>query len=608
MSDSVHAIIRDAEENYKTGNTNLGKYVQWSMYDTIEKETAYINSKHISGDTDSLGRKKPFFNIVTAAVNIWYRATDIDRKDIVVLPNSSATTVASFMANVFLHEWMKKARFGVFLNEWGRVLAKHGSAVVEFVEKDGILIASVIPWDKLIVDPVDFTALPVIKRLFKTLPQLKNMATKGHPDFANYDMEQVKALETAMQTRETTSGDKVDNQAKFIEIYEVHGEMPIAFLKEKPKDDDWTTFTQQVQIVTFFEAKDKGQYNDFTLYRGKEAKPIHMLTHLIKEEGRTKAIGAVEYLFDAQWMQNHTIKQMKDQLDITSKIIFQTADPRFADKNVITNFESGDIFTWDREKGGELTQVNNQGHDITSLKLFSEQWKEVEREVTSTPDAARGTIPPSGTPLGTTQIVTAQGLSLFEVMTENKGLHIEDMLREYIIPHLKKKMKNKDELASILEDHEVDKIDAMYVPKEAIRRFNKRTLDSILEGEMPQPFNQVGEEDAVRQDLAPLGNQRFFTPDELNWDKVFKNLEWKLDVAVTNEQGDKQAVLATLSAVLQTIAANPQVLQDPTAKMLFNKILSRTGTISPIELKATRIAQPQPIPQEALKGLTQPTQ
>ncbi|KKL61845.1 hypothetical protein LCGC14_2191240, partial [marine sediment metagenome] len=154
MPDSIHSIIRDAEDNYKTGTTKLGKYVEWSMYNTLEKETAYINSKHISGKTDSLGRPKPFFNIVIAAVNIWYRATDIDRKDITVLPNSSATTVASFMANVFLHEWMKKARFGVFLNEWGRVLAKHGSAVCEFVEKDGILIASVIPWDKLIVDPV----------------------------------------------------------------------------------------------------------------------------------------------------------------------------------------------------------------------------------------------------------------------------------------------------------------------------------------------------------------------------------------------------------------------------------------------------------------------
>src|SRR3990167_8898426 len=136
MSDkqSIHELIREAEENYKTGKTRLGDYVEWSMRDTVEKIIAYSNSKPTTGETDSLGRKKPFFNIVTAAVNIWYRATDIDRKDIVVLPNSSSTVVAAFLANVILQQWMKKARFGVFLNEWGRTLAQYGGAIVKFVE------------------------------------------------------------------------------------------------------------------------------------------------------------------------------------------------------------------------------------------------------------------------------------------------------------------------------------------------------------------------------------------------------------------------------------------------------------------------------------------
>src|SRR3990167_2852430 len=137
---TVHEIIREAEENYTTGTTTLGKYVKWSMYETVEKIIAYANSKHTSGDTDSLGRKKPFFNIVTAAINIWYRATDIDRKDIVVLPNSSSTVIAAFLANVLLQQWMKKARFGVVLNEYGRTLAQYGGAIVKFVEKGDTLV------------------------------------------------------------------------------------------------------------------------------------------------------------------------------------------------------------------------------------------------------------------------------------------------------------------------------------------------------------------------------------------------------------------------------------------------------------------------------------
>ena len=54
-----------------------------------------------------------------------------------------------------------------------------------------------------------------------------------------------------------------------------------------------------------------------------------------------------------------------------------------------------------------------------------------------------------------------------------------------------------------------------------------------------------------------------------------------------------QGSLATLSTVLQTIAASPGILQDPNAKLVFNKIISLTGTISPLEIQATQ-AQPMP--------------
>ena len=82
-NESLHSLVREAQENLTRGADKIGDYVEWSLYDTIQRIYAYLNSKHISGSTDSLGRDKPFFNIVSAAVNIWYRATDIDRKDII---------------------------------------------------------------------------------------------------------------------------------------------------------------------------------------------------------------------------------------------------------------------------------------------------------------------------------------------------------------------------------------------------------------------------------------------------------------------------------------------------------------------------------------------
>ena len=594
-NETLHSLVRQAQENLTRGTDKIGDYVEWSLYDTIQRIYAYLNSKHISGSTDSLGRDKPFFNIVSAAVNIWYRATDIDRKDIIVLPDKYANTASAFIATILLQEWMKKTRFGAFLNKWGRTLAQYGSAVVKFVEKDGELTSTVVPWQNLIVDPIDFKSLPVIERFFKTPSQLKNMATPNHPDYAGYNMEAVEGILDNRESRTSMKDEQRDNRAEYIEIYEVHGELSQATYKlakgEDTEDEDDNIYFQQMHVISWVESRDG--VKDFTLYSGKEEKNPYMITHLIEEDGRSLGIGAVEYLFDAQWMVNHSMKQWKDQMDLASKLIFQTADANLAGKNILTNVENGDIIYTELNK--PVTQLNNTKPDISNVKAYAEQWRVLGQEVTSTPDAARGITPPSGTALGTVQITTAQGLSLFEIMTENKGQYLEEMLREYIIPHLKTKLNNQNEIVAMLEDRDITKIDKMFVPKEAIKRYNERTKQLALAGKIDQtiPFDPQVEEGAIREQLGELGNTRYLAPGQITWKEIVKDLEWKLDMMITNVQIDKQAVYQTYNTMLQTIAQNPMVLQDPNAKLLFNKILL-LGNVSPIELSTVAPA-PAPV-------------
>lgn len=611
-------IIREAEDNYLHGSVQMGEYVEWDMHNTIETIDAYLNSRHTSGAQDSLGRDKPFFNIVTAAVNIWYRATDLDRKNIRILPDSISNTALAFIATVQLQNWMKEARFGVFLNDWGRALSRYGSAVVKFVERDGELNASVIPWNRMIVDPIDFDALPRIEKVYKTPAQLRKMK--------EYDQEVVKKLIDAQTTRQTLNGHQQDNQAKFIELYEVHGELPIALLEDDPdKADDakWETYRQQMHVVSFVQSE-KGEYDDFTLFRGKERKDPYMLTHLIREDGRTLSIGAVEYLFDAQWMKNHTIKNMKDTLDLASKLIFQTSDTAYVGRNVLSAIETGDIMI--HQLNQPLTQINNSKADITSFQNFGQEWENLAQTLTSTPDALRGDTLPSGTPYSLAAYQGAQANSLFEIMTENKGLHIEDMMREYIIPHLKTKMDTTEEIVAVLEDNEITQIDAIYVKNTATRETNRKLVEQVItsleEGtEMPtkdaQMQMQGDMESNMKEQLAGiLGGQRFFKPSDIpsvTWKELLKDFEMKVTVEVTNEATDKQAVMQTLSSLFQTIATNPMVLQEPNAKMLFSQILTETGRISPMQLTQVQSTPPQ-MPsvspptggQEALSGLTQP--
>jgi len=589
-------IIRKQEQDYINSDTTISEHVTFSPKENIDKIEAYLNSKHTSGSTDSLGREKPFFNIVTAASNVWYRATDIDRANIRIKATKSSAHTTALLADVKSKEWMRKSNFGVWLNDWGRTLARYGSAVSKFVEKDGELIATVVPWNRLIVDAIEFYGNPVIEKHYYTPAQLRK-----NPLF---DQEQVESLiEHAQKSRETMGKDRQDNKSDYIEVYELHGEFEKEMLTGKESDSD--IYVQQVHICSFA-VDSEGEYLDYTLYSGQEKNPYH-ITHLIKEDGRVMAIGAVEHLFEAQWMVNHNEKAIKDQLELASKLVFQTSDPAYQGKNT-GDLDTGSILY--HEPNQPLTLLANGSHDLNALQNSKTDWRGQATEASSTPDAIRGVTPPSGTALGTVQITTAQGLSLFELMTENKGLALEEIWRTFVIPNIKKQLNTKDEIVAVLDDMGVKQIDQLYIPNEAKRRLAemyKKELKTFLESPIDEapaqitPPDQIGAETQITEEMKTLGNKRYFKPDELDektWKDVFSDFEWEVEVEVTNEQSDKQANLATLNTVLSTLASMGDM---ENAKLVLSKILEETGTFSPLELisvstpPAPEPAQPSPM-------------
>ena len=591
---NVCELVRTNEDNFISGNTTISKYVDFSLNDNLNKIDAYLNSKHTTGDKDSLERDKPFFNIVTAAVNVWYRATDIDRKNIRIKANKSSYkvndggkvirvpgTVLSLIADAKLHDWMKKANFGKTLNDWGICLARFGSSVIKFIESEGELHSMVIPWNRLIVDPINFDNDVVIEVLELTPAQLKKR--KG------YDQEIVDKLVESTTSRETTDKQKKDTKDNFIKLYEVHGELPLSYLTGKEKDED--TFVQQMHVVSFVKGKETGKYDDYCLIKGKEAKNPYMITHLIEEDGRTQAIGAVEHLFEVQWMQNHTVKAIKDQLDLASKLIFQTSDGNFVGQNALNAIESGDILI--HALNQPLTQVANNSHDITSLQNFGTQWKALGNEITGVSESMLGNNPPSGTAWRQTEALLQESHSLFEIMTENKGLYIEQMLREYVIPFIKKQLDTTEEVSIALGDFNVSQIEDMYVKSEAIKRHNDKAIEEILSGQIATGLDIPAEQQKIRDELNTNGTQRFFIPSKLSdmsWKDLFKDFEWTADVETTGESSDKQTILTNLNTMFQNLVrlnGRPMTAEE---KLSFNKILDTAGSVSPLEMAEMKSA------------------
>lgn len=189
-------------------------------------------------------------------------------------------------------------------------------------------------------------------------------------------------------------------------------------------------------------------------------------------------------------------------------------------------------------------------------------------------------------------------------MTENKGLAIEQMMRTYIIPYLKTQMSTSKEISATLDANGITQLDSMYVKAEVTRRKNthikKHMLaDNGLGGEVAPPFDEQGAANDIQNELNTTGNQRFIKPSSVSnqtWAELFKDLQWNVEVEVTGETTDKQAVLTSLTNLFETIAdpVRSQVLKTPAGKLLFNKILETTGNISPIEINEANMTPPQP--------------
>ena len=570
---SIPQIVRRLETDFISGGgTLMSKYVRTDLYTDINTIYAYLESKHISGEFDSLGREKPFFNIVLASRNIWYRATDVDRKNMILKATKEKLTLPVFFLSIYLQDWMRKEKFGTFLNKWGIALAGFNSSVVKFVEKDGKLNISTVPWSRLIVDQINFEDNIQIETLELTETQL----------YDRFGKESVQDLIDTKKARELTSKQNVDNKNNYFKLYEVHGKFPLSEITGKESDVEPV---QQMHIISLIGKTNEIGDDCYTLYKGREQKSPYMLTWLLpSEDGSVTLNGSVKNLFNAQWMVNHTKKAIKDQLDLASKLIFQTSDNNYVGQNALSAIENGDIMV--HAVNQPLTQVGNNSHDVTSLTNFGQEWKALGNELNGVSEAMLGIAPKSGTAWRQTEAILQESYSLFEVMTENKGLHLENMLREFILPFLMKKMNNDKEIMATLDMLGIKEIEAKFVRNEAIKISNNIIKNEMLQnGEVTNlPDLAKIEQSITEQRNSDFGNQRFLKPDKINWKKEFEDINLdEIEIEITGESSDTQAILTTIDKAL-TIIANPSYANNPQAQFLVNKALTKTGFLSPVEL------------------------
>ena len=89
----------------------------------------YYLSQYRDGDTDALGQKKTFYNIVSLPVDVAAKELDIDTKHIRVYPEEWASNYGCILLKAELEQWMKLGYFGRELDKYSFLLSKYGHLI-----------------------------------------------------------------------------------------------------------------------------------------------------------------------------------------------------------------------------------------------------------------------------------------------------------------------------------------------------------------------------------------------------------------------------------------------------------------------------------------------
>jgi hypothetical protein len=555
----IYKEVQSIIDRYDTAITIMDG-LSFSQKKTIKMAEFYSNSKYLGGDFDELGRIKPFYNIVNFRVTLAKVATDMDIKDLQLVSDNPQQQVKSMLLNREAYEWMKKADFSTFLNDFGYKRAKYGGVLVKKTEVNGELKIEVVNWRNVYTDQIDILDNPIVECHYLTPIELKRKEDK-------WDNVQ-EILEKMSKRQKSTKNEEDLNRVK---VYEVHGEFPISYLKEQKgeevKDEDEYTYQQQVHFIAEIDEQ------EIYLFSDKEKESPYDYLPWEEMEGRALGRGVIEDSEQAQIWTNHSIINETNAMDLAGKVVMKT-DSKSIGQNIL-EIDNGKIF--ELEAGEDINPVNLTPSALGQFQAQINRWRDQIDNATGAFDSITGEQPPSGTPYSQTVFLNQVASRPYDYRIEEMGIFLSRIFDKWIIPHLVKNLYKKHILISEFSEEELAVIDQAF-----IKYTNKVFIDKVLQmptdGSMELPTQETFDNqlESIMSKVRGNGAKRYIEIPE----GYFDDVSVKTTLLSTNEMRNKGIILQSLSSVLQTVIAsydpNTQsfaVLEDPTLSKIFGQIL-----------------------------------
>lgn len=568
----------------------------WSMFDHIKTTVAYTNSRLLNGQNEFT----PVKNITRPILNLQHRAEDIDVKDVQIYVNDPSKYHLSFLVKKYHDDvFVKENDIDTFFDELNVSRIDFGAGLSKKLNKPA---PEVVPLQSIVFcDQTDILSGPIGIKHFYSPDQLLEMGDKGwgnESSGATISLEDLIML-SRDEKKEDKDGRVADTPGRYIEIYEVHGNLPKKFAN---KLDDSGKYETRLFICAFYQKKGSMEKDGVILYTAEEKEGPFKLIKRDPVYGRALGFGGAEELFESQVWVNYDMIRMQDMLDAASKTIIISQDPAIATRNNVRDLDNLSVI--EEAPNGNTRQLDTFPRNLALFEKSIAQWEAHAQQMGAANDAIMGESPASGTPFKLQELVTRESHSLHEYRRGQYAKHLEEVYRDWIIPHIQKKIT---EGAKFLSELSVE--DMKYVADRMKENaWNRYTVEKVLNGDVIDEAEKEVFMQKIEDDFRKKGNKHFV--------EILKNEFKYCPLAVTVSIAGKTKNLAgavdKIVNIFRFAFSNPQgfaqVMQIPGMSKSFNEILEFSG-LSPADFSGidklaqqpqqAPEAQPQQLPAQA---------
>lgn len=566
------------ESQYNTASLEKIDGLKRSQKQVIKMCEYYSDSRYLGANfgnkLNKTGRDVPFSNIVNYRVALAKTATDLDIKDFQIVSDNPAHQVHSMLLNREAYEWMKTNNFAKTLNDMGTTRPKYGGYLVKKTEEKGKLSIDAVRWTNVITNQNDILGGPIVEE-----HHLSPVEINQKKDVWNNVRDVLKAYKSI------EGKDRAEN----IEVYEITGEFPKCVFKdaneqEDSEEDEYTYSLQHYFIAEvgeeqflMFSEELPGELTDYYEYLSWE------------DNGYGLGRGVIEDSEEAQVWTNDAVIQESIAMALAGRVGIKTNSKKLG--NNVLEHDHGKIYELGQNE--DINAFNLAPSALGQYQNIIERWKRQADNVANSYDAATGEQPPSGTPLGTTQLLNAVASKPFDYKREEWGIHLTKLFDKWVLPFLMKKIRKEHILVSEFSDQELEKIDESFAIVNSNQELVNATLDALENGgPMPTQEDQAMMIDSWKKHIKKDGKKRYLEVP----DNYFDGVEAKVTVVVTGEQKNKAVIMQSLSSIMQSVVSsyNPNtgtfgVLEDPVLARVFNQMLELANAgISPIDVPSPK--------------------